>query len=98
MATGAETLLTEIIDLAKPDLECEYPPNYPSVNYGGSGAFVNGSIVICGGIPSISGDKCTSYGGGSFEPFASLGQVSFLPTAIAKNDKLYIIGGDDFNR
>lgn len=53
----------EVIDLSGQLRTCDKPPKTPSdVALGSTGAFYDGSVIICGGYyAGINSDKCYRY-------------------------------------
>ena len=87
---------TEIVDVAN-GLTCSDMADFPVNLYGGVGANLAGTPVICGGIlfGYLSGysNKCFRLTNSVWQEYASMKEKRAWAAAVIHNDKLHVFGG-----
>ena len=89
-----ETQRSEVIDLDRPDYQCESLGDFPIQTYGATGGLINGEPLICGGYANPSSSGCFTIG--NSDPLANLTMTNRQYTSslvIDQGKTLWVTGG-----
>ena len=90
---GSTTRKTEIVDVAN-GVSCSDMADFPVEHYGGLGANLGGTPIVCGGAHvSVYADKCFRLTNSVWEEFVSMKEKRHYAAGIVHNDKLHVFGG-----
>ena len=91
------TLSPEVINLEGKTCS-RLPEKYPKNVYGATGGFINGQVIICGGLDRDTDERLNECytikkGGGSWTLLANLHEKRYYSSSVVIDKSLYIIGG-----
>lgn len=89
----------EFLSLRSPSLPCPKPPDYPHTIYSGTGAFVENTVMVCGGFDDLTfeySNQCFVYDFAS-EDWSRGPRMSgrrLRPSSVAlDSDRMWVTGG-----
>ena len=88
---------TEIIDLVTGE-SCTDLADFPLTNYGGVGANLNGTPIVCGGYSSGYVQTCRKFTDSIWQSFATMKEKRGFAAGVMYNNKLHVFGGGDGSR
>ena len=98
ITTGSSSRKTEVVNLAGQDI-CLNLEDFPIGLYGGVGANINGTPVVCGGYDgSKSLNKCYHFINGNWAETTTMRERREYATSIVYNNRMHIMGGYDGGR
>ena len=100
VTTGAPTssaTKTEILDLVSGKI-CTDLADFPVENYGGVGANLNGTPIVCGGYSSDTLTwlkTCYTFTDSAWQTFTSMKEKRYQAAGVMYNNSFHVFGGSD---